>query len=47
MEFDDDYEKIFWKVEKNKEKVMLKRKVNYDNIAREVRIVSCCFKKCI
>ena len=46
-ESDDDHEKTLRKAEKNKEKVMLKRKVNYDNIAREVRTASCCSKKCI
>ena len=39
--------KRFLKTERNTEKVMLKRKVNYDNIAREVRTASCCSKRCI
>lgn len=47
MESDDDHEKTLPKAEKNTEKVMLKRKVNYDNIAREVRTASCCSKKCL
>ena len=28
-------------------KIMFKKKVNYDNIARQVRTASCCSKQCI
>ena len=47
MESDKDHEKTLLKTERNTEEVMLKRKVNYDNIAREVRTASCCSKRCI
>ena len=47
MESDKDHEKTLLKTERNTEKVMLKRKVNYDNIAREVRTASCCSNRCI
>ena len=47
MKSDEDHKKTLLKTERNMEKVMLKRKVNYDNIAREVRTASCCSKKWI
>ena len=47
MESDEDHKKTLLATERNTEKAMLKRKVNYDNIAREVRTASCCSKKCI
>ena len=43
MEYDEDHEKT----ERKAEKVIPKRKVNYDNIAKEVKTASCCSKKCI
>ena len=47
MESNADQKKTLLKTERNTEKVMLKRKVDYDNIAREVKTTSCCSKKCI
>ena len=46
LESDEDHERPL-KAEKNTEKVILKRKLNYDNITREVRTASCWAKKCI
>ena len=42
MKSDEDHKKTLLKTERNTEKAMLKRKVNYDNIGREVRTASCC-----
>ena len=47
MESNADQKKTLLKTERNTEKVMLKRKVDYDNIVREVKTTSCCSKKCI
>ena len=46
-ESDEDHKKTLRQTERKTEKIMFKKKVNYDNIARQVRTASCCSKQCI